>query len=170
MANLQGFDANAEENAGFKPIPAGDYLAIIIESQEKLAKSGSTYLSLTFEIREGQHKGRRLWSNLSINHPNQQPRQIARGHLSAICRAVNVPKPMDTVELHNLPLIIKVACKNSDYSGQIENEIKSYKARDGAPVAQPKQPTAFSTGSTPPPWAAKQPAAAAPVAPDESPF
>ena len=59
MANLSGFDANqVEPSADFEPIPAGKYLATIVESEMKPTKSGTgNYLQLTFEILEGPTRG-----------------------------------------------------------------------------------------------------------------
>ena len=107
MANLGGFNASEVEPASFDAIPAGKYQAVITESERKETKSGTgEYLQLTFEIIEGDFKGRKLWARLNLSNPNQQAVQIARGELSAICRAVNVLQPGDSVELHNLPLTI----------------------------------------------------------------
>ena len=39
-------------------------------------------------------------------NPNQTAVKIARGELSAICRAVGVMQPKDSTELHDLPLVI----------------------------------------------------------------
>lgn len=40
--------------------------------------------------------------------------KIARGELSAVCRAVGVMAPKDSVELHNIPLEINVGLKKRD--------------------------------------------------------
>ena len=134
MANLNGFNAHeVEPNASFEPIPAGKYVAAIIESEMKPTKAGNGhYLELTFEIGDGQYKGRRLWARLNLDNPNQQAVQIARGELSAICRAVGVLQPKDSCELHNLPLSIKVACRKRDDTGEITNEIKGYEKKEAA--------------------------------------
>ena len=95
MANLNGFDATQVEPAAkFDPIPAGKYLAVITESEQKPTKAGTGhYLQLTFQIQEGVHKGRILWARLNLDNPNATAVQIARAELSAICRAVGVTAP-----------------------------------------------------------------------------
>lgn len=159
MANLNGFDANQVDPASsFDPIPAGKYVAAIIESEMKPTKAGNGhYLELTFEIGDGQYKGRRLWARLNLDNPNQQAVQIARGELSAICRAVGVLQPKDSVELHNLPLSIKVACRKRDDTGEITNEIKGYERKEAAfsppvsmPGSAPAAPAAQATKPAPP--------------------
>lgn len=87
MANLDGFDANTVEPTSFDPIPAGDYVAVIIESQMKATKASTgSYLQLEFEIIEGEYKGRHPWARLNLNNPNETAVKIARGELSAICK------------------------------------------------------------------------------------
>lgn len=148
MANLQGFNANqVEPTTEFEAIPAGKYLAVITDSEQKPNKAGTgSYLQLTFQILEGPYKNRFVWARLNLNNPNATAVQIARAELSAICRAIGVMTPNDSVELHNLPLVITVKCKKRDDSGEISNEIKGYAKRDAA-TGQPQQASAAT-----PPW------------------
>ena len=148
MADLSGFDANqVEPSADFEPIPAGKYLAVITESEMKPTKAGTGhFLQLTFQIIEGDYKNRLLWARLNLDNPNATAVQIARAELSAICRAVGIMTPNDSIELHNLPLIIHVKCKRRDDTGEITNEIKGYSKKDTPPSA----PAAATPNSTPP--------------------
>jgi len=154
MVTLNGFNANdVEPSADFAPLPDGKYLAVISESEEKPTKAGTgTYLQLTFEVIDGQHKGRKVWARLNLNNPNAQAVQIARGELSSICRAVGVMTPQDSAELHNLPLTITVKCKTRDDNGEITNEIKGYAKKEAADggLGKPVQATKSA-----PPWARK---------------
>ena len=156
MAYLNNFDANTVDPASsFDPIPAGKYIAAITESEMKPTKAGTGhYLELTFDILDGQYKGRKVWARLNLDNPNAQAVQIARGELSAICRAVGVMQPQDSVELHNLPLSIKVACKKREDTGEITNEIKGYEKKEAAlsstPAVSATPPAAQATGNTPP--------------------
>ena len=56
--------------------------------------------------------------------------QIARGELSSLCRAVGVMAPKDSVDLHNLPLMVNVKCRKREDTGDIVNEIKGYSKRE----------------------------------------
>lgn len=151
MADLNGFNANdVDPAADFEAIPAGKYLAIITESGMKSTKSGNgSYLELVFQVIDGEHKGRLLWARLNLDNPNSLTVQIARSELSAICRAVGVMQPKDSVELHNLPLLVTVKCKKRQDTGEITNEIKGYAKKEAA-VGQPQQ-----AASNTPPWARK---------------
>ena len=147
MADLNGFDARTvEPTADFEPIPAGKYLAAITNSEMKPTKSGTgSYLQLTFTILEGEYKNRVLWARLNLNNPNATAVKIARSELSAICRAVGVMQPKDSVELHNLPLLITVKLKKRQDTGELVNEVKGYAKKEAA-TGQPQQ----ATDNTPP--------------------
>jgi hypothetical protein len=152
MADLNGFDATqVEPTSSFEPIPAGKYLAVITDSEIKPNKAGTgNLLQLTFQIIEGVYADRLLWSRLNIEHPNATAMQIALADLSAICRAVGVLKPKDSVELHNLPLLIDVRCKKREDTGEIVNEIKGYGPRDSKGASSTQ--AAPTTAPTTPPW------------------
>jgi hypothetical protein len=149
MADLNGFDANNIEPAvGFDPIPAGKYSAVIMNSEMKPNKAGTgSYLQLAFQIIDGEFKNRILWTRLNLNNPNSTAVQIARAELSAICRAVGVFAPNDSIELHNLPLVIHVRCKKRKDTGEISNEIKGFSKKEPSVI-----PTSPATGNATPPW------------------
>ena len=148
MANLAGFDANTVEPAAdFEPIPAGQYLAVITNAEKKPTKSGTgAYLELTFQVIEGEYKGRLLWARLNIENPSAMAVKIALGELSAVCRAVGVLQPKDSCELHNLPLVISVKQK-ADSEGELRNEIKGFARKESTNPAKPAQ-----AQSSTPPW------------------
>lgn len=152
MAHLNGFNAHeVEPNVGFDPIPADKYLAVITATEMKPTKNGSgEYLQIELEVIEGPQKGRKLWDRLTLKHPNDLTVKIAKGTLSAICRAIGVMAPKDSVELHNLPLVISVGCKKRDDNGEMTNVIKGYAKRESAAASRPA-PSLNGAGS-PPPW------------------
>lgn len=149
MADLHGFDArNVEPMAEFEPLPAGKYLAAVVESEMKPTKNGSgSFLELKFQVLEGEHKGRHVWARLNLDNPNPLAVKIARAELSALCRAVGVLAPNDSVELHDLPVVITVRCRKRDDTGEMTNEIKGY-ARKGTAAGEPQQ-----AQDDRPPWA-----------------
>ena len=149
MANLNGFNATeVEPTSSFEPIPAGKYLAAITESEMKPTKNGNgSYLQLTFTVIEGQYKNRVLWARLNLDNPNATAEKIARSELSAICHALGVMQPRDSVELHNLPLVIVVKLKKREDTGELTNEIKGYERKASAGQTQ-SAPAADNT----PPW------------------
>lgn len=152
MANLNGFNAHeVEPSTSFDPLPAGKYIAAITGSEMKATKRGDgSYLQLEFTVLEGDCKGRKVWSRLNLNNPNKQAVEIARGELSAICRAVGVMTPRDSVDLHNIPLEITVKVKKRQDNDEFTDEISAYgpKGAAGANGQRPQSPVTDNT----PPW------------------
>lgn len=132
MADLRGFDANeVEPISNFEPIPAGTYAAVITESEMKSTKAGNGhFLQLTFQVIDGEYKNRLLWNRLNLRNASATAVQIAKAELSAICRAVGVMAPQDSVELHDLPLVIHVKCKKRGDTGEVVNEIRGFSKRE----------------------------------------
>ena len=129
MANLHGF--NQEEDYGSfgnEPIPAGNYIGAIVASEEKETRNGNgSYLKLEFEILDGPHKGRRLYTNLNLNNPNETAVRIARAELKLICEACGAVKPSDSVDLHNIPMLLKVELRKRNDTGEPQNVVRGYK-------------------------------------------
>lgn len=146
--NIDEYEASQPKTG---PIPAGKYLAIITDTTEKVAKSGSRYVELTLQVVQGEHQNAKLWDILNLWHPNEQPRNIARGTLKAICEAVGV-RATDTQQLCNRPLVVTVAVEDNEYNGNVtkQNRIKGYSKREqqqSAPQSPP--PQQYSQGR---PW------------------
>ena len=140
--DLRGFDARTvEPNDGdFTPIPEGWYTVRITHTEQKTNKGGTgSHLAITFEVIGGEHEGRRVRDLLNLDNPNPNTVNIARGQLSAICRAIGVMTPDSSEDLHGIPLIVRVTQRagqaNPDGTGgQIYNDVKGYKA---VPTAKP---------------------------------
>ena len=157
MATLNFNASEVEPSKAFDPIPAGKYIAVITDSEMKETRAGTgRYLQLEFEITDGEYAGRKLWSRLNIENQNAEAVRLARADLSAICRAVNVLTPSDSIDLHNLPLVIKVHCRKDKNTGEITNDIRGYESKANY-RPEPKQaaaPVSSQTARVPskPPW------------------
>ncbi len=55
---------NTEAAAEFAPIPKGEYDAVLASGELFTAKSGTPGYKLTFEIPEGEYRGRKFWHDL----------------------------------------------------------------------------------------------------------
>lgn len=131
MASLQNYyQPDDKPSEGFEPLPAGEYIAAIVDSEMKSTQSGTgEYLKLTWEVMDGKYKGRKLFENLNLQNPNAQAVEIARGTFAAIRRATGVVEPKDSVELHNIPVLIRVGVKKREDTGELQNRITSYKPK-----------------------------------------
>lgn len=158
--NLDGFDAEkVEPNVGFDPVPAGEYIAVAVQSEFKPTKAGDgEYLMFTHEIIEGQYRGRRVFDRLNLKNKNDTAVKIAQGTLSALCRAVGVMRPRDSAELHNKPFKMRVIVEeNKEKKGEFGNSIKAYSAANGAaaPPSGASAGASASAAATPKPWERK---------------
>jgi hypothetical protein len=126
--DLNGFDASTvEDRQSFDPLPNGNYTAVITDSEGKPTKAGTgTRLTFTFEVIDGEFKGRKLWAGINYLNPNPDTQKWGQAEFGEICRAVNVLQPQNTNLVHGIPLSIKVAVVNDDYRGGMKNEIKAY--------------------------------------------
>lgn len=138
MSTLNFNAETVEPSVPFEAIPAGKYIAVINDSDMKDTRSGNgRYLQLEFEIVDGECKGRKVWTRLNLENSNPEAVKYARADLAAICRAVGVLHPADSVELHNLPLQITVKCRRNQ-DDEMTNEVKSFApVPAAAPAATP---------------------------------
>ena len=120
----------------FKPLKAGWYPAELVKSELKTTKDKKgKYLSFQFKVTEDANdessEGRFVFTNLNIVNANETAVKIAHSDLKAICEAVGHEGELeDTVDLHNIPLMIKVYYKPETPDWPAKNEIKGYKAYD----------------------------------------
>lgn len=170
MAQIN-FDASTvAPKASFAPMPAGVYLAHITESDVVPLKTGNgSALKLTFEILDGQFKGRKIWERLNIQHTNADTQKWAQADLSAICHATGNIRLNETSALHFKPVKIKLAIRAASGDYEESNAIKGYESASGAkpaafsapaanaPAAMPSAPAAQAAApaSNVPAWARK---------------
>jgi hypothetical protein len=162
MAFLSFNATQVQPQASFDPIPAGKYICQITESEIKSTKAGTgQQLVLTWEVLEGDFKGRKIWDRLNISNPNKQAEQISQAALSAICHAAGVLQLQDSSQLHNKPMRIRVNVKKSE-GYEPSNEVKGYEAVAGsATPAFAASPSAAPAAAASAPWAAAAGKAAA---------
>jgi hypothetical protein len=168
MANLgTNFDASTvDPSGGFPLIPAGKYLAHIVQSEMKHTKdSTGRYLELHLEIIDGPYAKRKVFDRLNLYNQNEQTVTIAQRTLSQICHATGVMSVSDSEELHARRMLIDVRVEEGKGPYRDQNRIMSYARPDGTPMpmatnsaptaqAQPAAapaPAAARTG-TAPPW------------------
>lgn len=154
MADIGAFDANdVEPQQDFTPIPPGKYAAMIIESDLKPTKAGTGhFLELVWQIIDGDHEGRKVWSRLNLDNPNEKAVEIAKRELSSVCHALDKLKIADSSELHDKPcfLNIKIDPGKGDFGPS--NKIAGYSSVKAEKTATPKAKTAGATKSAKPPW------------------
>lgn len=151
MADLTQLNYVPDEikaDAGFEAIPAGDYAAVATASEVKDTKAGDgKFLNVSFEIIEGNEKGRKFFNNYNLVNKSQKAQEIGRSQLKQFGEACGKPAATNSEDLHDTPVVITLAVDG------IYNQVKSHKPyQAGASLGQPAQ--AQAAGSTPS-WAAK---------------
>lgn len=134
MARIE-FNIDAVEPAvnTYELLPRGRYLVMIINSEVKDTKAGDgSFIEWTFEVMDGEHKGRRLWDRMNINNRNKTTEDIAQRNLSALCKACGKSGVLaDTENLHNIPIYVEVAIKPENKGYAPSNEVKGFSAAGG---------------------------------------
>lgn len=157
MPSLHGYNPD-EKYTGFGNIPEGAYNAIITDSKEvKNKKTPGTHLALMFTILDGPMKNRKVWARLNLQNDNEQTVRISRSELKNICTACGGIRPTDSVQLHNIPMVIHVT-RDGNF-----DKIRKYESRPAMPtpaeVSQPEPAVTMASSSEPaktaslaPPW------------------
>lgn len=124
-----------EEMKGFEPLPIGVYTVAIIKSEMNDTKAGDgKYLSLQFKVLEGEHAKRYVFTNLNLINPSQEAVEIAQRELKSICVACGIEGELeDSVDLHDIPLGLKLGIKASTAEWPASNTIKKYYAEADIP-------------------------------------
>ena len=147
MADLGGFDASQVKDSEFEALPAGEYRAVISDSERKKTKDGeSELLQVKLQIIEGPFKNRTVIDRFNLWNKNPEATKIAQQQFKKVCEAVNIPKPPDSSALHMKPLMVKLAVK--EYNGNNQNEVKGYKPATTSAAA----PVSTSSASKPGGW------------------
>ena len=156
MASFQFNAANVAPQQSFTPIPAGSYIAQVVESEIKPTKNGTgQMMNLTFEVLDGQYRNRKFFGRINVVNQSAEAERIGQSQLSALCHATGVMQLQDTVQLHGKPVKIKVKVR-VDESGKYDasNEVTGYEAISGAvqvPAASQQAQAAPAASSAP--WA-----------------
>jgi len=148
----------------YTPLPDGWYSAHIAKAELCTTKAGTgQYIKLRYDITGPTHQGRVVFGNLNIRNPNPKAEEIGRQQLGDVMRSIGLPKVQDTDQLVGGSLMIKLATKAADGQYEASNEVKGFKAVDGA--AMPKPAASMPAGmpasngaATPPaspPWGRK---------------
>jgi hypothetical protein len=155
MAQLNYNVNNEELEQSFDLLPVGEYTVIIEDSDLKPNnKNTGKNLLLTYQVIDGQLKGRKIFENLCIENPSMQAMQIAKRTLNSIGVAVGMTQIKDSNELHNKPFKIEVGIRGSEEDQyRRQNFIKKHLPLDRSKVSSPQQNSPEPASDGKPPWA-----------------
>lgn len=153
MSNLQGFNSAQHDDPGFEPLPEGVYVLIIEASEMKPTKAGTgTGINMKFQVVDGEHKGRTFFKWVNYTNANETAQKIGRAELAMLCRAVNVPQPKDTMDLHNIPFAAKVVVTPAEGKYPAGNELKKAVAKSAIAELTGAPAPAAQAGKGGAPW------------------
>lgn len=129
-----------------EPLPAGLYQVEITNSELKELKSGNGQgLSLEFTVIDPQeHAGRKVWTNLNVQHSNPTAQDIGLGQLFALCKACGIDELEDTDQLFGQIVRIKTKVREGQNGYGPRAEVIGYESLMTAakPAAKPAAPAA----------------------------
>lgn len=155
MAKLNFNAANEEAMDDFSVVPAGNYNVQMIKSEivptkakaEGRASVGSL-LKVQFKIIDGDYKGRIVFGQYNLENENQQAVTISRKQMKTLCDAIGKPEGVeDSVDMHNIPLNIKLGITPAQGNYAESNDIKFYSKYEGPAVAGTSKPSGGGPGN-----------------------
>lgn len=95
--------ANTGGNLGakkeFTPLTEGRYSVVLQKLEEKPTKKGNgAYLDATFEVAEGDNKGRLIFERFMIDHPSAKVVEIGKDRINKFLKAVGLPNGLADLE------------------------------------------------------------------------
>lgn len=144
MANLSGeYDPDAVPGGDFDPIPEGDYMLEITESDVGPTKSGTgKVLKFSTKVIEGEYTGRMIWGNINLVNESAKAMEIGQGQFAALRKAVGVRDPQESEELHFRAFKAKVGIEPAKGDYKAKNVIKKFYFEDDSVPADKAAPKA----------------------------
>lgn len=145
MASLNISTEELPEPTSLGPVPQGEYLCEIVESDvTETATSQGRRVLLTFQVIDGDFAGAHIWERADIDRVSISKRdgselRIDAARFNSLMKALNVGVLDDTAQLHGLPVMVRVVVEQREGYNP-KNEIKGYRAAGHsapAPVARP---------------------------------
>lgn len=139
MGNLNFNASDFEPHNNYELIPAGWYLMHIVASEMKESLKAGSMLRLTFECDSHRHPsllGRKVFSNLCLNHPSEIPRSIASRSLSSICQCLNHSHIENSEDLLGGALMVRLEKGQARDGYDAQNEVRGYRSLTSEPVEE----------------------------------
>ena len=120
-----------ERTSDFSPLPVGEYLCVISDCELRETNDGTgKYLSLKWQVMEGDYEGRIFFENINIQNKSEKATQIGLSVLGEIskCIMTKISKTEDLIDK-----ICTVSLGIQPASGQYEasNKVKKHFMYEG---------------------------------------
>lgn len=146
----------------YDPLPEGNYDATITSAELMPTKDGTgQYIKLRLDITGPSHQGRVVFSNINIRNASAKAEEIGRQQLGELMRAIGLSRVQDTDQLVGTHVNVKLTVREARTdaaSGKTygaSNEVRAYKAINGAAAMPQTASKPFSAPAAAPAQAAK---------------
>lgn len=113
-------------------LPAGEYVAALVSSEQKQTANGFGLL-LTFQVLEGEHKGRTQTELVNLWNNKEETVRIAKESMARLMRAAGQEKLASAEQLFGIPVVIVVKVEPHWKTKEATSTIKGYKSLSKAP-------------------------------------
>lgn len=97
------------DDRDYTPVPAGVYRLKATNAEQKATRTGGEMIAVTFQIAEGQFKGRLIWHNFNVVNKSAQAERIGRSQVEAWKKAAGKPNAGSTDQLLDAPFFARVS-------------------------------------------------------------
>jgi hypothetical protein len=144
---------NAAPESSNALIPAGLYTVLVESHEDRMTNAGVPYASLTLQVLEGEHKGRKLWDSLFPTHEKEGFRNWSLRRIRHMREAAGMPEgDVETSSLVGKIFTAKVGInKSKDPQWPDKNQVEDYESRDAgaSPPASQSRPAPASIDVNP---------------------
>ena len=153
--NVDDLPKSDRPTGEFTPLPDGWYRARITKAELKDTAKGGSRIAPRFDIIGPTHAGRVVFGSINIRCASEEGERIGQQQLGELCRAIGVPRLEDTDQLVGKTLDIRLKIKPAEGQYAAGNDVKNFRAVDGASAPAPSTGGAPAKSSAAPPWAKK---------------
>lgn len=116
-------DAN-DVSKPYEPLPMGDYKVKIIGAKEE-TKDGKTKLIVEYQLTEGEHKGRKLKSFITLSGATPGGNDFGRKQLNTLVVLCNMPSKLpDGLVGKSITIHVVVKQKYNAPAGEMVNDVQ----------------------------------------------
>lgn len=149
------------EATSFSPLPVGDYVCAIKSTAVKPTRAGDgQYIKLEMEVAQGDYTGRKVFTQITFQHPNEMTVEIGLKNLNKLCECAGLQNISDSDQLVGSICAVNLTIRK-DQNGNDQNEVKYYmlptEAKPSPTKAGQRSQAQQPSIMTPPPMQTPQP-------------
>lgn len=136
----------------FGIIPEGTEVRMkCTEAEDKETSAGGEMIAATFQIVEGEYKGRKIWTNFNIVNKSEKAQNFGRRMVAGWARACGKPNAKSTDELLEKSFWCKMGVeKSSDPKYKDKNVIANFLTHENGEPSALKSESKPATGAVEP--------------------